>query len=260
MLVWAIERVVAPRADAVITVSDGIAERLQREYALSSRPVVLRNVPDIQTADGHTAGLRDRLGIGDAPLILHQGSLAPRRGCEMLAHALAHIPDAHLLFLGDAWPGYARVVRDVVRVAGVQDRVHFVPSVPIGQLLRHTREADVGVSLLSDDCENHRLALPNKVFEYIAAGIPVVTSDLPELRRLVQGHDVGWTVNGTGAVRLAETLSVALSERGERADALLRAAQELSWATEKQLLLAVYEDFQMPIAMYRRNARSRCRE
>ena len=64
---------------------------------------------------------------------------------------------------------------------------------PLDRLLEHTADADVGVSLLQDTCENHRLALPNKVFEYVAAGVPVVVSDLPELTGLVEEHGIGWT-------------------------------------------------------------------
>ena len=68
------------------------------------------------------------------------------------------------------------------------------------------------MSLLEDDCENHRLALPNKVFEYIAAGVPVVVSDLPELRRLVEEHGVGWTADARRPAALAEALATALAD------------------------------------------------
>ena len=100
---------------------------------------------------------------------------------------MAELPAAHLVFLGSSpFSGYEDGLREQAAAAGLADRVHFLPSVPLERLLEHTADADVGVSLLQDTCENHRLALPNKVFEYVAAGVPVVVSDLPELTRLVE--------------------------------------------------------------------------
>jgi glycosyltransferase involved in cell wall biosynthesis len=113
--------------------------------------------------------------------------------------------------------------------------------VPVEELLAYTREADVGVSLLSDDCENHRLALPNKVFEYIAANVPVVVSDLPELRRLVVEYGVGRTADASNAPALAEALAETLGEKGERREALVRAADALSWKRESDRLVDLYK-------------------
>ena len=77
---------------------------------------------------------------------------------------------------------------------------------PLDELLGHTADADVGVSLLQDTCENHRLALPNKVFEYVAAGVPVVVSDLPEISAFVRRLGVGWTVAAGDPVSVAGVL------------------------------------------------------
>ncbi len=121
-----------------------------------------------------------------APLVLHQGAPAPARGCEVLIEALAHLEGVHLAFLGDPESGYEKELRAAVARHGVQDRVALLPSVPLSELLANTAEADVGVTLLQDTCENHRLALPNKLFEYIAASVPVVASALPETERLIE--------------------------------------------------------------------------
>jgi glycosyltransferase involved in cell wall biosynthesis len=239
-LVAGLERVALPRCAAVITVSDGIADRLGELYGLRIRPVVLRNVPDLEVAR-NGGGLRERLGIGNAPLVLHQGAPAPGRGCEALTEAISSIPGAHLVFLGDPWPGYGETLDGLTRRLGVADRVHLVSSVPLGELLGYTREADVGVSLLQDGPENHRLALPNKVFEYVAAGVPVVVSDLPELSRLVREHGIGWTADPANPASVANVLREALARGSERTVALEHAAGALSWEREKDRLLDVYK-------------------
>jgi len=237
-----IERLVVPRCAAVITVSDGIAEQLRRRYSLSRTPTVVRNVTALRKRG--PGGLRMRLGIDrDTPLILHQGAPAHARGCELLIAAVRQLPDTHLVFLGDPEPGYASVLRRATREHGLQDRVTLLPSVPLERLLAHTAEAHVGVTLLQDTCENHRLALPNKLFEYIAAGIPVVASALPETRNLIEQHGVGWCVAPGDSSALAETLDLALRSQGDPDlhERLARAAEELRWEREQQRLIGLYD-------------------
>jgi glycosyltransferase involved in cell wall biosynthesis len=242
-LVATLERVGAPRADAVIAVSDGIAARLQSRYRLRTPPTVIRNVPDLPPSGARPApDLRRTLGTGEAPLILHQGAVAAGRGCETLLGALALLPEAHLLFLGAEGP-YAERLRGVASEKGVGARTHWMEPVALEALLSHTAQADVGVSLLEDSCENHRLALPNKLFEYIAAGLPVVVSDLPEAARLVRAREIGWCADPADPESVAVALRAALAHGGD-ADLRRRlgeAASELTWEREQQRLLAVYE-------------------
>src|SRR4051794_30923459 len=241
-LVAAVERIAAPRADAVITVSDGIADRLQTRYRLASRPVVVRNATALRRT-GAAGNLRATLGLGGEPLVLHQGAAAPGRGCVALVVALERLPGVHVVFLGTGDPGFDGALAAEARRVGVADRVHFLPSAPIEGLLDMTAEADLGVTLLEPTCDNHRLALPNKLFEYVAAGIPVVTGQVPEMAALVRRHGIGWVVGGERPEDLAGTLLEALGGREdpELRGRVVRAASELSWAAERRRLEAVYE-------------------
>jgi glycogen(starch) synthase len=240
--VRAIERAVVPRCDAVITVSDGIAQRLRDRYRLNATPTVVRNVSALERHG--TGGLRRQLGIdGETPLVLHQGAPAPDRGCEVLIDAVAQLTGVHLVFLGDPEPGYGEELGARIRQAKIGGRVSASPSVPLEQLLAYTAEADVGVTLLQDTCENHRLALPNKLFEYIAAGIPVVASAMPETEKLVDAYGIGWCVTPDDPVAVAQGISEALRARGDRAlqARLAKAAAQLGWSREQGRLLALYE-------------------
>ncbi len=248
--VGAIERLAVPRCAAVITVSDGIAQRLRARYRLARTPTVVRNVSAL-SPDGQP-GLRERLGIAaHTPLVLHQGAPAPARGCEVLIDAVARLPGVHLAFLGDAEPGYAKELRHFIaeHVASrsaegsdLAERITLLPSVPLEALLAHTAEADVGVTLLQDTCLNHRLALPNKLFEYIAAGVPVVAADLPETRRLVESYGVGWCVTSSDSSALTGALRFALHRPRDPKlhERLARATEELCWSREQGRLLDLY--------------------
>jgi glycosyltransferase involved in cell wall biosynthesis len=243
LFVAGIERLVVPRCAAVITVSDGIAMQLRARYRLRRNPTVLRNVSAL-TANG-TGNLRAHLNIdANTPLVLHQGAPAPARGCEVLVAALAQLPSVHLAFLGDPEPGYAQTLHAAIAAYGLGERVRLLPGVALADLLAHTAEADVGVTLLQDTCLNHRLALPNKLFEYIAAGVPVLAADLPETRRLVEDYGVGWCVQGDDATAVAAMLRSALAgarDAGLR-ERLARAAAELNWERERERLWELYDE------------------
>ena len=234
--VWALESLVVPKCVTVITVSEGIAERLQALYRLGRRPAVVRNVPDLPPPNGHP-GLRERLNIGDAPLIIHQGAAAPGRGCGILIEALTQLPDAHLLFLGDPDPGYSDRLFAMAAGVGVAERVHMHGSVPLARLLSYTAEADVGVSLLEATCDNHLLALPNKVFEYMAAGVPVVASDFGELRRELAGRADVRLVDPHAAGQVADALAELVALGPSAGD---RPAPIRTFAEEAAVLLAEY--------------------
>jgi glycosyltransferase involved in cell wall biosynthesis len=246
--VWAwlaatIERLLIRRCDAVITVSDGIADRLQVRYGLADRPVVVRNVPDLPPpAPGTAPDLRERMGIGSAPLVLHQGAVAEGRGGGNLVRAVARMDSAHLLFLG-VDGDFADGLRELGLGLGLDDRLHFHPPVALAELLSYTSQADVGVSLLEDTCENHRLALPNKLFEYLAADLPVVVSDLPEMSRLVSERGVGWTTDPGDPADISRVLEGALGARDDKKlhERVRAAATELNWAHERARLTELYE-------------------
>ncbi len=209
-----VERHYIQRTDLVLTVSDGIANHLVQDYNITP-PLVLYNAPTAPASISPALSLRRRLQLSDkAVLFLYQGHLRPGRGCLLPLEALSEVPEAVLVYLGDG--PLAPAIRERAAALGVTDRVYLLPPVLPDELLAVTASADVGLVLLEDTCLNHRLALPNKLFEYLAAGLPVLVSDLPELRRIVETYGVGYVVD----IHTLEALTAAMRRLAE--DASLR--------------------------------------
>lgn len=189
---YALERRYIRRADAVFTVNESIADRLASSYRVE-RPVVLPNVPDrhdVQPAPD----LREATGLSpDAVVVLFLGYLKIGRGCEMLLDAFCDVTGASLVFVGNG-PLETSLQAQAQRPK-LRGRVHFLPLVAPDRVVEVAAAADVGVALIEDLSASLYLSLPNKLFEYLGAGLPVLGSDFPEIRSVILGHDVGLVVD-----------------------------------------------------------------
>ena len=197
------------RANAVMTIGDAIADRLAGTYGVD-RPAVLYSIPDRESLVLPPSPLVPDLDPGTV-VVLHQGHMMKERGCEQLVEAMQEVEGAVLVFLGGGplRPALQKQAED----AGIAHRVRFVDPVPSDRLLAHTASADLGVTPLQDTCLNRRFALPNKLFEYLMAGLPVIASDLPEIRRVVAPHEVGILVEPGDHTALVAALRRAVAQK-----------------------------------------------
>jgi glycosyltransferase involved in cell wall biosynthesis len=233
-----LERLLIRRADAVLTVSDGIADELARRYGID-RPVVVRNVP--AAAPGEPGGLRRAVG-SDGPLLLHLGVVDRDRGLEQVVRALTLVPQARLVLLGPARAPVLVALRQLAEDLGVASRLVHLPPVPRAEILRWAGEADVGLCTFLPTSRSHVLALPNKLFEYALAGLPIVASDLPEMRRFVGQQRLGALCDPTEPRDVARAIRDVLERRVPLATAEEREAlrREVSWEREREKLRAAY--------------------
>ncbi|MDA0378161.1 MAG: glycosyltransferase family 4 protein [Bacteroidetes bacterium] len=236
---WArLERNHIRRASAVFTVSDSIARALARDYRIET-PVVVHNAPPAEPPDLEGSGttLRDLLPNPDRPIILHLGLMKAHRGGGTLVKAMSRVPDADLVFLGSGPEREA--LEQLARKKGLEGRVHFIDPVPPDRIRDTIRSADIGVTLLEDTCLNHRFALPNKFFDYIHAGLPVLASDLDEMRRIVERFGLGETASAKDPEAVGRLLQIMLDRRAVApwADGLARAAETFTWESASQRFL-----------------------
>jgi len=227
------------------TVSQGIADHLAREFG-QEPPIVLYNSPVIESQRAADSLLRNDCGIGpEVPLVVYVGDVASGRGVETLLAAVGRLNDLHLAVVG------ANIRRakkfgfeDAVRRAGLTSRVHSLPAQPPECLLSYLAEATVGAFLLEDTCLNHRWTGPNKFFEMLLAGIPLVVSDLSVMGEVVQQYEVGIALPGTSPEEAAEALRTVIDEPSRfrpSAAALVALREKYGWEAQARTLVDAYQ-------------------
>jgi glycosyltransferase involved in cell wall biosynthesis len=221
-----IEREIVAKADSVLTVSEGIAERLG---AWRSTPVaVVRN--SFPLDEGSTAG-----ELGERPKgVVYAGRIGAARDIDTLLVAAAALK-LETLLMGNADPEFLSHLHlnDTVRVESAR---------PVDEVDQVLREVGVSLVTLTDSCENHRLALPNKVFHAVRAGVPVVAADLPELRRIVTKYGLGALYKPGDAVSMQHALEQVTADYPALCANVARARGELNWDQDSKELIRVYAE------------------
>ena len=237
--VWlTLERFIFPRLEHIWTVNESIAELYESDYG--KRPRVFRNISPIPTVEKVS---RTSLGLPEQGFIaINQGSgMNVDRGLEEALEAISGMPDWRLLLVGsgDAIPALKLKVQD----KGWSDKVIFIGRVPYATLLQYTRCADVGLSLDKDTNINYRFSLPNKLFDYLHCDLPVVTSKVREVAKIVEGFGIGLTVNPEDIDALKNSITSVVASRKSYCAAIKKAQKSLTWETEQVPLRAFYAQF-----------------
>jgi glycosyltransferase involved in cell wall biosynthesis len=238
--VWkSIEKAIFPKLKHVITVSDPIASLYEKLYSV--KPVVVRN---FSKSTGHIAPFsREELGINrDDLLLIIQGTGINRdKGAEELIDAVKITDNVTLLVVGsgDILPK----LKDMVTEVRIESRVKFINRVKWEDLIKYTKSADIGMCLEKDTNLNYRYSLPNKLFDYIAAGIPVIATDLPESGKVIRENRCGLLLEQVTPENISNVLSV-LKNKPEELLELKRNAFKASgkyrWETESTKAIKLY--------------------
>jgi len=238
-----LERRLIHRADAVITVNEFIAEELSKRYGIGL-PGVVMNCPPIATQgdEQYSSSLRESLGLdGTVPIIVHVGILSRARGSEKLISAVPFLNHGVIVFLG--WGAEESNLKELVMQRGLEDRVLFAPPVAPDQVVGHISSAQAGVILPLNVSLNHYYATPNKLWECMSAGLPVVGSNFPALKAIVEGYRLGRTCNSEDPEDIAAAINWVLADK-ERYEKMrknaLEAAKIFNWENETEKLLEVY--------------------
>ena len=236
------ERYGIRRAAAVITVSDGIADELAELYGIP-KPYVVLNTPHAGIADRPIAPpLRERAGVvpGDV-LLAYVGRVHPARGTSLLVEALATLdPRFHLAIVGMRASRADDALLAEARAAGVADRVHLLPPVPGDDVPALLRGADVVVLPGAPSCRSYELAMPNKLFEAVQAGVAIAVSDRrPSMAAFVAAHGLGAAYDVLDPSSLARAIEAAQAARPDPQE-LADLQRRYSWEAQELVLADVY--------------------
>jgi glycosyltransferase involved in cell wall biosynthesis len=237
-----IERTSVEHVDAVITVGDALAAELKRRFPVS--PVVVRSVPDlVPMVDRHL--LREHLGLPEeAVILLYQGLINHGRGIEQVIDILEHVPGVHFVFQGTG-PTLDSVLR-YAAASRSSSRIHYAGCVPTHELHKWASGADIGDLLLENTSLNNYLAAPNKLYQYLIAGIPVLASDFPEIAAVVDEGPAGMVADPLNPEAMVRALAQLAEDTDLRATMGARARElaeaRYNWGIEKQKLIALYDE------------------
>ena len=237
-----IEEHVVPKLPEMITVCQSIAELFHRKYGIKVH--VIRNIPMRKMLPQPAS--REEIGLDTTKhiLVLQGSGINIHRGSEELVDAMAYLADCQLVIIGggDVLP----ILKGKVSSNNWDDRVKFFPRMPYQKMMAITQLADLGFTLDKDTNLNYRFSLPNKLFDYIQAGVPIVASHLTEIERIITQYNIGTFIDIHDPESIANTIQNTLDDKEKMAqwkENLSAAAKELCWENEEKLLLNIYSNY-----------------
>jgi glycosyltransferase involved in cell wall biosynthesis len=236
-----LEKFFINKVDKVFVTGEGDAEFLQEYYGIKNT-VVIRNLPIKQYAT-NPIDFRSLLNIPkDDLILLYQGVILEGRGFVPLLNAMKEIKNVHLIVLGSGV--YKSKYENLAAELGIENRIHFLGNIEQSELINYTAGADIGVALIENISKSYYYALPNKLFEYIMAGLPVLISDLPQMKKIVVDYKVGEVVSLDEPDNLSHKINLLhankLLQDNYRMNTI-NAREELNWQVEYQKVKHLFE-------------------
>lgn len=236
-----LERRLFPKLKYTFTVNDSIAEWYENAYG--NRPLVVRNIPNMNLPSRTLTRKEVHLPENKKIIVLQGAGINVHRGAEEMVEAMKFLDNTILVIIGSG--DVIHVLKEMAEQNHLDEKVLFIGKLPPDELRAWTRLADMGVTLDKDTNINYRFSLPNKIFDYIHAGIPVLASDLVEVRKIVESYNVGKITPNHDPESIAKIIREMLAspEYSTWKSNTQKAAAELNWEKEKENLVVVYKQF-----------------
>lgn len=246
--IMALEKFLIKRSEAVIVVNESIAGVIAETYNLERNPIVVRNIPEYWQYSAEVAEKQREYyknKFKHAPenkIIMYHGIISRGRGLENIFKALASIDKNVIMIVlgyGESLPYYKRMVEEL----NLSKRVFFHDAVDFDHLYQYICIADIGLCLIENYCLSYYLSLPNKLFECIQAGVPVIGSNFPEISRIIDEYKIGITCNPDDMDEIAENLEKLLTDNESYKvykKNVFKAKELLNWDKERKVLIDLY--------------------
>ncbi|MGK3615023.1 glycosyl transferase [Bacillus anthracis] len=208
-------------------------------------PKVIHNYPFLSHPEhSKTIDLHEILNISrDEPIFLYQGGIQIGRGLDKLIQAVPLFKKGVVVFIGDG--RIKSELQQMVQQMNLENRVKFLPKVPVQELIYYTKNAYLGFQLLNNICFNHYSASSNKLFEYMMSGVPVIACSFPEIQGIVEKENTGVCVDSHDPTSIANGVNYLLDypeKREEMRVNAFNARYVYNWELEKKLLIQIYKE------------------
>jgi len=232
-----IEKFLIQYADRIITVSNSIADAYVELYGIS-KPALVLNTPAFKEIFKKNI-FRDTFDISnDNTIFLYQGALLKGRGVEILLDTFNNLSDTKAVII---FMGYGELEETIKQSSKRHSNIYFHEAVDSSILLDYTSSADFGISTIEDSCLSYRYSLPNKIFEYLMAKIPIIVSNLPEMKNFVQKNAVGIVVKENSPQGLQFAIKEALLlDQEEIMTQIEKVKKTYNWEEQERILLNLY--------------------
>ena len=230
-----LESSIVPKLKYMMTASESYADWFQNRYEIK-RPFVVQNFPN------HTPNPQNYQEDNHPKIILYQGVINPSRGLDKMIPAMKYIVGAELWIVGD---GPKKVeYQNLSKSLYLENQVKFLGKISPQKLRALTPKADLGLSIEENKGLSYYFSMPNKISDYIQARVPVVVSDFPEMRKVVDHYHAGEKISAYSELP-EKILSVLEKGKGFYEFNLNHAAQELCWEKEESKILSLFEKVKM---------------
>ena len=235
-----IEAYIFPKLKDIITVNDSIAQLYKNEYGKDL--IVVRNIPALQKNTEFKTKKELDIDENKFIIILQGAGINIDRGAEEAVLAMQFVENAILYIIGDG--DVISILKELVIDKNLKQKVNFIPKQPMDKLFQYTVNANLGLTLDKETNINYRYSLPNKLFDYIHSGVPILASPLVEVERIINKYKVGYLIENHKPEHIAGKLNNIIVNK-ENLKVLkencIIAAQSLNWETEEIRLIDVFK-------------------
>ncbi|WP_336066479.1 glycosyltransferase family 4 protein [Nitratireductor rhodophyticola] len=238
------EREMIADADHVITVTEELKDELESTYSLKRPVMVVFNSPAMRpTTPAPTGRLRSLIGVPRAPIAVYAGNVKPMRGIERMIPVLQRMPDLHFVLLTENRGEFVVALKERASKAAVSGRMHWLPYVAPTQVARFVAEANLGVIPI-ENYGNAEMSLPNKLFDYVFAGLPVVSHKLRALTTFFERFSLGQVVDFDNPDLVVEAIKATLANQVDNLERFKRDQNEAikiyAWEGQEAKLVSLY--------------------